>query len=151
MKRVKRRIILLLILTVNFASGICQQNNISITVTNIRSDRGLIRLALYDHEDQFPNDPAHSFDFNKTLDEEGCLEITLLDIPPGTYAISILDDEDENDRMNYNILRMPKEGYGFSNNVKPKLKSPPFEECCFRVDTEITYLEIQVQYHRKKS
>ena len=74
-----------------------QGSRISIEITNIRSEKGLIRLALYDHKDQFPDDPSRSYDFPKTRTEEDLLEVILNDIPPGTYAISILDDEDEFD------------------------------------------------------
>ena len=88
---------------------------------------------------------------DKKLLKEGSLRITLMDIPPGTYAITVLDDEDSNDRMKYNLLRMPQEGYGFSNNIKPVLKCPPYEKCTFRVGKGHTRLEIEIQYFREQS
>jgi len=127
-----------------------QENYVSITISNIRSERGLVRLALYDRPDQFPDEPWKSYTFEKTQLDEGSLQVTLIDIPPGFYAISILDDEDENDRMKYCILRMPKVGYGFSNNVKPGMKCPPFEKCSFRVNQGNTHLRIEMRYFREK-
>lgn len=126
--------------------GLCQPNTVSITIKDIRSDSGVVRLALYNHPDQFPHQPARSFTFEKTILKDGIMEVVLIDIPPGIYAISLLDDEDENDCMNYNFLRMPREGYGFSNNVRPGLKSPPFDKCTFRVGEGNTHLEIEMQY-----
>jgi uncharacterized protein (DUF2141 family) len=132
-------------------SAQCQQNNISITITNIRSDSGLIRLGLYDQPEQFPNNPGRSFTYRKTVLKDGNIQLTLEDIPPGIYAISLLDDEDENGRMKFNILRMPKEGYGFSNNAKPGHRSPPFEKCTFSVGEGNTNLRIEMQYFREKA
>ncbi|MFC2113284.1 DUF2141 domain-containing protein [Bacteroidota bacterium] len=117
----------------------------------MRSEKGLIRLALYDHQDQFPDEPARSFSFRKELNTDRSMEIVLDSIPKGKYVISLLDDEDENDRMDFNILRMPKEGYGFSNNTKVGLKCPPFEECSFLVTEERICLEIVLQYFKEKS
>ena len=131
--------------------GYSQQNDVYITISNIRSDRGKVRIALYDRVDQFPDEPWKSYTFEKAQLDDGSLQVTLIDIPPGLYAISILDDEDENDRMKYGILRIPKEGYGFSNNAKPGMKCPPFEECSFRVNQGNNYLHIEMQYFREKA
>ncbi len=151
MNKAARGIILIIFVVVNFLPVFSQQNKISITISNIRSDKGIICLALYDHKDQFPHDPSRDYEFSKTLINDSSLEVILSDIPPGIYALSLLDDEDENHKMKYNILRMPKEGYGFSNNVKPRLSSPPFEDCTFIVNEGSTHLEIRIQYFREKS
>jgi len=38
-------------------------------------------------------------------------------IPPGTYAVKIHIDENENGELDTNFLGIPKEQYGISNNV----------------------------------
>lgn len=151
MSKAIHRIILLVLIAAYSLPVFSQQGRISIEITNIRSEKGIICLALYDNEDQFPDDPSRSYKFPKTLKEEDSMEVILNDIPPGTYTISILDDEDENDKMNFNLLRMPREGYGFSNNIVPRHKSPPYEECSFQVDEKNVYLKIEIQYFREKS
>jgi len=143
--------LVVLIATVCSIPMFSQQNNLSITISNIRSDRGLVRLALYDRQEQFPDEPWKSYTFEKSRLEDGSLQVTLNDISPGIYAISILDDEDANDRMKYGILRIPKEGYGFSNNAKPGMKCPPFENCSFRVNQGNNHLHIEMLYFREKA
>ena len=53
------------------------------------------------------------------------------DIPPGTYAIKLHIDENENGELDTNFLGIPKEQYGFSNNAKafgiPKFESASFQ------------------------
>ena len=39
------------------------------------------------------------------------------DIPPGTYAIKLHIDENENGELDTNFLGIPKEQYGISNNA----------------------------------
>ena len=39
------------------------------------------------------------------------------DIPPGTYAVKIHIDENENGELDTNFLGIPKEQYGISNNI----------------------------------
>lgn len=151
MSKAIHRIILLLIIAASSLPVFSQLGKISIEIANIRSEKGLIRLALYDHKDQFPNDPSRFYDFEKTFKQDGSMYLELVDIPQGIYVISVLDDEDENDKMKFNLLRMPREGYGFSNNIKPRHKSPPYEECSFQIDKEIVYLKIEIQYFREKS
>jgi len=41
------------------------------------------------------------------------------DIPPGTYALVVIHDENMNGKLDTNWVGIPKEGYGFSNDVKP--------------------------------
>tara|TARA_Y100000004_G_scaffold118281_1_gene132934 strand:- start:91 stop:495 length:405 start_codon:yes stop_codon:yes gene_type:complete len=39
------------------------------------------------------------------------------DIPPGTYAVKLHIDENENGKLDTNFLGIPKEQYGISNNI----------------------------------
>ena len=39
------------------------------------------------------------------------------DIPPGTYAVKLHIDENENGKLDTNFLGIPKELYGISNNI----------------------------------
>jgi len=40
-------------------------------------------------------------------------------------------DENSNGKFDENALGMPKEGYCFSNNVKPRFSAPNFSQCAF--------------------
>ena len=128
-----------------------QSAALTIEITNIRFDKGWIRLGLYNHPDQFPVNPSRTYDFKKTTLKEGMMEIILDDILPGTYVISILDDVNGNDKMDYKLIRIPGEGFGFSNNIKPRLKHPPYDHCAFRIPEGASRISIEMQYLRKKT
>ena len=51
----------------------------------------------------------------------------------GEYAITLFVDFNGNKEMDKNFLGIPKEPYGFSNNVIGKMSAPPFDQAKFLV------------------
>ena len=127
-----------------------QGSQLKITVTNIRTNQGVVRIALCDHPDQFPDHPTRYYDYSKQSLKDSSFSVVFRDLSDGSYAVAVLDDENGNDRMDYELLRIPREGYGFSNDVKPKLKRPPFDKCTFHVREGDNHLVIRMQYFGKK-
>lgn len=123
-----------------------QGTSLSITITHIKSGEGIVRVALYDHPDQFPYDPARKFVLSKKNMKDNMLSLNIPDLKEGIFVISLLDDVNGNDQMDYNIIHIPKEGYGFSNDIRPGLKPPPYEKCTFSVKKGENQMVIRTQY-----
>jgi len=87
-------------------------------ITGIESAEGHVLVALYD-ETQFLKKPIKAF----RLKPDKTLAGTFGDVPPGTYAVSVVHDENGNGRLDFNAVGFPIERYGFSNN--PFLMGPP--------------------------
>ena len=51
----------------------------------------------------------------------------------GDYAIAVYHDQNGNGKMDKRMFGIPKEPYGFSNNIKPVMSAPKFSECRFTV------------------
>ena len=77
------------------------------------------------------------------------IEITNIRFEKGW--ISLLDDVNGNDQMDYKLIKIPGEGFGFSNNVKPRLKHPPYDHCSFLIPEGPSRIRIEMQYFRKKT
>ena len=60
------------------------------------------------------------------------------EIPPGTYAVKLHIDENENGKLDTNFLGIPKEQYGISNNGR----FLNFKAASFIIDT---YKKIQIE------
>lgn len=60
------------------------------------------------------------------------------EIPPGTYAVKIHIDENENGKLDTNFLGIPKEQYGISNNGR----FLNFKAASFIIDT---YKKVQIE------
>jgi uncharacterized protein (DUF2141 family) len=54
-------------------------------------------------------------------------------LPPGTYAIAVHHDENDNRKFDTNFLGLPLEGYGASNNRTKALSAPSWEASKFSV------------------
>jgi uncharacterized protein (DUF2141 family) len=54
-----------------------------------------------------------------------------VELPEGTYAVAVYQDLNQNAQLDSNVFGIPTEPYGFSNNVRPKLRAPSFDETRF--------------------
>ena len=55
------------------------------------------------------------------------------DVAPGGHAVSVGHDLNGNKRVDVDLLGRPNEPWGVSNNVRPTLRAPRFEEALFKV------------------
>ncbi|HNI91331.1 MAG TPA: DUF2141 domain-containing protein, partial [Leptospiraceae bacterium] len=61
-------------------------------------------------------------------------------------AIGIMHDENNNLKMDTNLIGIPKEGYGVSNNVKSKLGPPKYEDAKITLQSANTIIQIEMNY-----
>ena len=70
-------------------------------------------------------------------------------LPFGPLAVSVLDDENSNVKMDMSITG-PKEGFGFSNDAPIRgLSSPKFEACSFEFVHDNQMISIELRYMGK--
>lgn len=55
------------------------------------------------------------------------------DLPPGIYAVAVYEDLNSNRKLDHNIIGIPREPVGASNNPKGRFGPPRFAECAFRL------------------
>jgi len=67
------------------------------------------------------------------------------DVPEGTYAVSIGHDLNGNRRVDTNFIGLPTEQWGVSNNARPSLRAPRFDEASFKVTADANDLVIDIQ------
>jgi len=104
---------------------------LTVIVDNVRNDKGFVRLSVYASADEWPDKSTKNHDQVKPA-KAGPVAFKF-NLPSGVYAVNAFHDENGNGKFDTNILGMPKEGYGFSNDVRPTYKAPSFESCAFRL------------------
>jgi uncharacterized protein (DUF2141 family) len=67
------------------------------------------------------------------------------DVPHGEYAIKVFHDENGNQKLDTNFVGMPKEKFGFSNNVMGRFGPPSYEQARFRFEAEAATVEIEMR------
>ncbi len=67
---------------------------------------------------------------------EGKARFVFADLAPGRYALRVFADENGNAKLDTNLVGMPIERYGFSNDAKGNRGAPDFEAAAFRVEAD---------------
>lgn len=119
------------------AASVCAStiaNDLNVTFKHIETHEGNLMVALYNSEANYQGQgkpvqvaaiPALGEKVNYTFEN----------LEGGTYAIKLFHDANSNGKMDTNMFGIPKEGYGFSNNVG-KFGEPEFAEAAFEVLSE---------------
>lgn len=118
---------------------------LSVSVKGLRNDKGRVAVALFNRSKEFP-DQQHAFQGKVVKSSKKRALVKFSSLPPGTYALAILHDENKNDKMDFNFLGMPLEGYGFSNDASEMFGPPSFEDASFKVSGEKTSHTVTAQY-----
>ena len=115
------------------ASPFQEKAILDIEFTQIRSRSGLIRISVYTDENQYPYHPARTYELWKDSLKNGTLRTEISDLTPGRYALCFLDDENNSGALENNLLGIPREGFGFANNVKPLIRRPDYDRLLFQL------------------
>jgi uncharacterized protein (DUF2141 family) len=118
---------------------------LSVQFTNIRSDQGKLFVFIYNYENQYPDNPYKYYEIDKKHIKNNRLIVNIHKLEMGQYALSILDDENGNDDLDM-FLGIPTEGYAFSNNVKPFLSLPNYNELLFDLGNRQHQMKIEMRY-----
>lgn len=120
-----KRIYFLLLFFIGFLT--IKAQNIEVIITGIRSAKGQIVIGIFRDNKSFQEEkPFMRKKFKKCEISNGQM-IVKFGLEPGTYGFSLLDDENNDDKMNYNFLGIPKEGFGFSDYYHTGLTRPKFD------------------------
>ncbi len=108
--------------------GCSQTVKIELTVNRLKKVSGVIVVGIYCDENSFPTEGK---EFRKLSFEVSELSVLcpIHDLPPGEYALAIFHDENADGICNLGLFGIPKEGFGFSNNIRPRLRAPTFGDC----------------------
>lgn len=120
------KIIILLIILLHTLPNLNGQINLTITIPNVKNDQGLIQIGIYDNKENFPKEGEEFMLIIQPADAP-VFRHTIENLAPGDYAVALMHDENADGVCNLNFFGIPKEGYGFSNNVIPRLSAPSFE------------------------
>jgi len=114
---------------------------IMVHVNGIKSDKGNIRVQLYD------DNPDHFLAkgwklYRSDVPVTGDTVDVCIPVPkPGLYALVAIHDANKNGE--FDIF---SEGFGFSNNPKVHFSAPAFKEAAFEVKPGVTNVDVKLNY-----
>lgn len=148
----KKIVLLLLLIFALPAPAGAEQNPVSagtieVCIDNIRSSDGTVGVALFNTKKGFPDKSERAIKGKSVPAGKQCI-VLFKNVPYGTYAVSVLHDENGNGKMDKAFLGIPKEGFGTSNNPKLKMGPPSFSDSQFDLAEQKMTLNINMKYLR---
>jgi uncharacterized protein (DUF2141 family) len=101
-----------------------------VVITGVNSSRGHVRVDVCRAE-EFLKDCAFS---GAATAVRGVTVVDVANLPPGTYAVQAYQDKNDNHTVDRDLLGLPIEGVGFSNDAPIRLRPPTFKAAAFAYD-----------------
>jgi len=112
------------------APASASEPGVTVTIMDIETPEGFMMIALFD-EAGWGKEAIEAV----RLPVSGDSFSTILVLPaPGKYGIRVFHDVDGNGELNSNMIGLPTEPFGFSNNAPPRFGPPSFADAAFDVD-----------------
>jgi uncharacterized protein (DUF2141 family) len=103
-----------------------EKYNLEIKIENIRSEKGKIFFQFLDFNQKVLKEIVADI-------ENGTCVIQLSGLKPGDYAFRYFHDENNNGKLDKNMLGIPREGFGFSNDPPIMVGEPSFDKWLFNL------------------
>jgi uncharacterized protein (DUF2141 family) len=121
--------------------------SLTVQVDGFRNGNGVIGGVVFKTPAGWPEDENRAFKRTAVpVAGNSQVVLTFPDVPPGRYGIAVLHDENSNHRLDRNIFRVPKEGFGFANNPHVGLSAPSWKESSIDVTCPTTDTRIHLIY-----
>lgn len=106
--------------------------------------RGQLLVVLYGSEQAW-NAKAGAVREVKLNVSGAKAKVTVEGLAPGRYGAMIFQDLNSNGRMDFNLVGIPTEPYGFSNNSRGLFGPPAWRQAVFRVGTADAVHQVRVR------
>ena len=113
-------------------------------VDGFENAAGAAGIAVWDAARGFPDEIDHAVATTYATIQDGVAMARFDQLEPGTYAITVYHDRNDNRRFDKNWLGLPREAWGVSNNVRPRLRAPRFDEAKLELEADEQQVEIRV-------
>ncbi|MDA6068461.1 DUF2141 domain-containing protein [Flavobacterium sp. AC] len=122
------------IITLFICSLMSAQNvNLTVSVSGLKNNTGMVKVGLYNSDETFLKTIYKSV-ASKIKNNE--VIVTFEGIPAGEYAISTYHDENNNGKLDKNMMGIPSEDYAASNNAKGFMGPPAYKDAKFVVNKD---------------
>lgn len=148
--------------------------SLTVEVAGLKNSAGQVCFSLYGSSEGFPRDeaailsrqcaPAATAFSSETASPEtaadsapdntapadspaGSLSVIFEGLASGTYAVSVIHDENEDNQINLGTFGVPVEGFGFSRNPTIRTSAPAFREAAVFVLGRSTNTRIDLIYY----
>ncbi|MFM7234208.1 MAG: DUF2141 domain-containing protein [Flavobacteriales bacterium] len=126
--------------------GFPPANGVTIKIKGIEGNKGQLALLIFNGATGFPSDHTKALKQAIVPISGNSVVYSFPDLPAGTYAVTVMHDENKNNTLDTNMFGIPEEGIGVSNDALSMFGPPSFNECSFKHNGSSTSIEITLDY-----
>jgi uncharacterized protein (DUF2141 family) len=115
---------------------------VTIIITHLPSATAAVKVNFYNSASTFLQSGQAARQQTVLPDGQHQVQVQV-PLPAGEWAIALSQDTNNNGKMDRNMLGIPNEPYAFSNNVRPQLGPPKFNDCKLQVTGQAQTITIQ--------
>ena len=119
---------------------------VQVKITGIEGNKGQLALLLFNSANGFPSEHTKAIKQAMIPISGSTVTYTFADLPAGSYAVTVMHDENKNNALDTNMFGIPEEGIGVSNNALSMFGPPSFKECAFSHNGNASTIEIKLDY-----
>lgn len=123
--------------------------NLTVEIDGFQNEAGQALIAVHADKSTFLK---RKEPFRRAISkiENRAASVTFENLPYGPYSVSVFHDENANMDLDAHLGLIPKEDYGFSNNVWKKYGPPKFKDTLFRFQEPSQLIKIRLVSALKK-
>lgn len=114
----------------------------TVEVQNVRVATGKVQIGLFKPCAGFP-DKCRPTESKQIPAAKGSIQ-AIFEVDPGEYALAVYHDVNNNGKIDMRLF-VPKEPYGFSNNVRPRFSPPKFADCRVQIGAEAKTITVRIE------
>ncbi len=134
-------ILIFLALVIPFAS---QAGELKLIINSSGFSGKTLFVAVHANADDFPSKDDNAIKRAVTATGDKT-ELTIADISPGEYAVSVFADLNGNGKLDTNLLGIPKEPIGATRDAQGRFGPPKFADAAFKVGNDLTTQTINIK------
>ena len=115
-----------------------KSQDLVIEIERIKPIKGEVLIALFNNEEGFPFLTSKAIQLLKVVPNQGKAQCIVKALPFGRYAIALFHDSNADGKLNTNLIGIPKEGYGVSNNAYNTFSAPRYKDALFELKANST-------------
>jgi uncharacterized protein (DUF2141 family) len=115
---------------------------VQVDVTGVSEARGHVRVELCTRDTFLTSDCPYA---GQAPAVAGSTVVTIAEVPPGQYAAQAFLDETDQGVIHRNLLGVPRERIGFSNDAPLHVSGPRFKDAAFFVGAEVERVTLRLR------
>lgn len=108
--------------------------DLRVTVSDGPATAATLYVALFDTAEGFAADKSVAAQILPLRD--GAAQVAFLGLPAGRYVLKLFADENGNAKLDTNMMGLPTERYGFSNDARGNFGPPAFDAAAIRLEAD---------------